>query len=90
MLGGAQNANRFEEAPDKCRSGRENLCPRAYGGFAEYAVVPEAFAYRLPEELPDAEAAPLLCSGIIGYRALRRANLRTAGSASTGSAPART
>jgi propanol-preferring alcohol dehydrogenase len=63
-----------------CRAGRENLCPGsqytgwdADGGFAEYAVVPEAFAYRLPEGLADLEAAPLLCSGIIGYRALCRA-----------------
>jgi alcohol dehydrogenase, propanol-preferring len=63
-----------------CRTGRENLCERAEftgwdadGGFAEYAVVPEAYAYRLPEGLDDVQAAPLLCSGIIGYRALRRA-----------------
>ena len=63
-----------------CRSGRENLCEQAEftgwdadGGFAEYAVVPEAYAYRLPDGLDDAQAAPLLCSGIIGYRALRRA-----------------
>ncbi len=69
-----------------CRTGRENLCPRseytgwdADGGFAEYATVPEAFAYRLPEALPDDEAAPLLCSGIIGYRALRRAALPPGG-----------
>jgi propanol-preferring alcohol dehydrogenase len=63
-----------------CRSGRENLCPRATftgwdadGGYAEYAVVDEAFAYRLPPELDDVAAAPLLCAGIVGYRALRRA-----------------
>jgi alcohol dehydrogenase, propanol-preferring len=69
-----------------CRTGRENLCPRSQytgwdtdGGYAEYAVVPEAFAYRIPEGLPDAEAAPLLCSGIIGYRALRRARLPPGG-----------
>lgn len=61
-----------------CASGRENLCERARftgwhadGGFADYAVVPEAFAYALPDTLGDAEAAPLLCAGIIGYRALR-------------------
>ena len=65
---------------DACRSGRENLCRSAAftgwdadGGFAEYAVVPEAYAYQLPAGLDDAQAAPLLCSGIIGYRALRRA-----------------
>ena len=64
----------------ECRSGRENLCRAseytgwdADGGFAEYAVVPEAFAYRLPGGFSAGEAAPLLCSGIIGYRALRRA-----------------
>jgi propanol-preferring alcohol dehydrogenase len=63
-----------------CRAGRENLCRAseytgwdADGGFAEYAVVPEAYAYRLPEAFSDAAAAPLLCSGIIGYRALKRA-----------------
>jgi len=63
-----------------CRSGRENLCRSAAftgwdadGGFAEYAVVPEAYAYALPGGLEDVQAAPLLCSGIIGYRALRRA-----------------
>jgi propanol-preferring alcohol dehydrogenase len=69
-----------------CRSGAENLCPRstytgwdADGGFAEYAVGPAAFAYRIPEELADVEAAPLLCAGIIGYRALRRAQLPPGG-----------
>jgi propanol-preferring alcohol dehydrogenase len=43
----------------------------ADGGFADYAVVPSAFAYRVPAALADAEAAPLLCAGIIGYRALK-------------------
>lgn len=69
-----------------CRSGRENLCrASAYtgwdadGGFAEYAVVPEAFAYRLPAGWSSGDAAPLLCSGIIGYRALRRAALPPGG-----------
>lgn len=69
-----------------CRSGRENLCRAseftgwdADGGFAEYTVVPEAYAYRLPDELSDTEAAPLLCSGIIGYRSLRRAALPPGG-----------
>lgn len=61
-----------------CRTGRENLCARASftgyhadGGFAEYAVAPEAFAYGIPDAFADADAAPLLCAGIIGYRALR-------------------
>ena len=63
-----------------CSSGLENLCltPRFTGwdddgGYAEYAVVPEAYAYHLPAEFDDVSAAPLLCAGIIGYRALERA-----------------
>jgi alcohol dehydrogenase, propanol-preferring len=69
-----------------CRTGRENLCPDAVftgwdadGGYAEYAVAPEAFAYGLPGGLGDAEAAPLLCAGIVGYRALKRAELPPGG-----------
>ncbi len=69
-----------------CMSGRENLCldPRftgwdVDGGYAPYAVVDEAYAYALPEEFGDAEAAPLLCAGIIGYRALLRADLPEGG-----------
>jgi propanol-preferring alcohol dehydrogenase len=69
-----------------CRSGRENLCRDAAftgwdtdGGYAELAVVPEAFAHRLPAGLGDAEAAPLLCAGIVGYRALKRAELPPGG-----------
>ena len=69
-----------------CRAGRENLCPDAVftgwdadGGYAEYTVAPEAFAYRLPEALDDVTAAPLLCAGIVGYRALRRAELPPGG-----------
>ena len=69
-----------------CRRGQENLCPNARftgwdadGGYADYAVVPEAYAYRLPEALEDAVAAPLLCAGIVGYRALRRAALPPGG-----------
>lgn len=63
-----------------CRSGRENLCPRAEftgyhrdGGFAEWMVADAAFCLRLPPELGAIEAAPLLCAGLIGYRALRLA-----------------
>src|SRR5207244_8201054 len=66
--------------------GDENLCvePRftgwdADGGYAEYAIVPEAFAYAIPEGFSDEQAAPLLCAGIIGYRALRRAQLPPGG-----------
>lgn len=62
-----------------CRSARENLCEsslftgyHADGGYAEFAVVPEAYAYAIPEVFEDAEATPLLCAGIIGYRALQR------------------
>lgn len=69
-----------------CKSGRENLCEQsrftgyhADGGYAEYAVVPEAYAYVIPESFQDVAAAPLLCAGIIGYRALKRANLPTGG-----------
>jgi propanol-preferring alcohol dehydrogenase len=69
-----------------CTTGRENLClaPRftgwdVDGGYAEYAVVDEAYAYALPDTFGDEEAAPLLCAGIIGYRALRRANVPEGG-----------
>jgi propanol-preferring alcohol dehydrogenase len=61
-----------------CLRGEENLCARARftglhidGGYAQHALVDERFAYPLPERFSDAEAAPLLCAGIIGYRALR-------------------
>ena len=80
-----------------CVTGRENLCrsPRftgwdVDGGYAEYAVVcDEAFAYRLPAGFTDESAAPLLCAGIIGYRALRRTELPRGrpASGSTASAP---
>jgi len=63
-----------------CRSGRENLCLRARftgrdidGGFAEYTVADERYCFALPDELSDEQAAPLLCGGLIGYRALRLA-----------------
>jgi propanol-preferring alcohol dehydrogenase len=69
-----------------CLSGRENLCERARftgwdadGGYAEYAVAPEAFVYALPEGFADVQAAPLLCAGIIGYRALRLTGLERGG-----------
>lgn len=65
-----------------CRSGRENLCPNARftgwdhdGGYAEYAVVREDFAYALPETIGNEHAAPLLCAGIIGFRAIKRAGV---------------
>lgn len=66
-----------------CRAGRENLCERgeftglhADGGYAEYMVVDAAFAYPLPGPLSDLEMAPLLCGGVIGYRALRLSEVR--------------
>ncbi|WP_342768497.1 zinc-dependent alcohol dehydrogenase family protein [Agromyces tardus] len=69
-----------------CRSGRENLCPDARftgwdadGGYADVAVVAEAFAYPLPADTDPVAVAPLLCAGIIGYRALSRANLPAGG-----------
>lgn len=69
-----------------CRAGRENLCEAARftgyhadGGYAEYAVAPESFVYPIPEAFSDVEAAPLLCAGIIGYRALKRAQLPAGG-----------
>jgi len=69
-----------------CVSGRENLCLRPRftgwdldGGYAPYTVVDEAYAYALPDVFDDVEAAPLLCAGIIGYRALLRANLPEGG-----------
>jgi propanol-preferring alcohol dehydrogenase len=65
-----------------CRSGRENLCAEfmatgrdANGGYAEHMTVSEDFAYRIPEIFGDAEAAPLLCAGAVGYRSLRLANI---------------
>lgn len=69
-----------------CRRGDENLCltPRFTGwdddgGYAEYAVAPEAFVYAIPPEFDDVTAAPLLCAGIIGFRALERANVPPGG-----------
>ena len=66
-----------------CLSGQENLCAQfratgrdAHGGYAELMVVPERFAYRIPDVFTDAEAAPLLCAGAIGYRSLRLSGLR--------------
>ncbi|GMU92079.1 MAG: alcohol dehydrogenase [Candidatus Hydrogenedentota bacterium] len=69
-----------------CRSGKENLCEdsrftgyHADGGYAEFAVVPEQYAYEIPGAFTDVEAAPLLCAGIIGYRALKRAQVPDGG-----------
>jgi propanol-preferring alcohol dehydrogenase len=66
-----------------CVSGRENLCSEfqatgrdADGGYAEYKSIPEAFAYEIPEIFSDAEAAPLLCAGAIGFRSIRLAGMK--------------
>ena len=69
-----------------CRRGRENLCPASiytgwdiHGGYAEYLTVADGFAHPLPDGFSDEELAPLLCAGIIGYRALRRAEVPPGG-----------
>ncbi|MFB7666615.1 zinc-binding alcohol dehydrogenase family protein [Kitasatospora sp. NPDC056138] len=69
-----------------CRSGRENLCPHSrytgwdlHGGYAGLVVADSRYVYRLPPGIPDEECAPLLCAGIIGYRALARAELPPGG-----------
>src|SRR5262249_4078812 len=69
-----------------CRRGSENLCPRSVytgwdldGGYAEYLVAADAYVHPLPSGFSDAELAPLLCAGIIGYRALLRAELPPGG-----------
>ena len=66
-----------------CQASQENLCENslftgyhADGGYAEYAVVPEDFAYPIPEIFSDAEAAPLLCAGIVSFHALRRSRIK--------------
>ena len=69
-----------------CRRGRENLCPNSVytgwdipGGYADYLVAADAYVYELPKGFSDAELAPLLCAGIIGYRALKLADLPPGG-----------
>ncbi len=66
-----------------CRAGNENLCAQfkatgrdANGGYAQYMVVDQGFAYPIPSVFNDSEAAPLLCAGAVGYRSLRLANLK--------------
>ena len=79
-LAGTDGSCRF------CRRGSENLCPRSTytgwdfdGGYAEYLVAADSFVHALPSGFSDAELAPLLCAGIIGYRALRRAEVPPGG-----------
>ncbi|MHC4628954.1 MAG: alcohol dehydrogenase catalytic domain-containing protein, partial [Planctomycetota bacterium] len=66
-----------------CRADNENLCARARwtgkdanGGYAEFTVIGENFAYPIPDQFSDSQAAPLLCAGVIGYRTLRLADIR--------------
>jgi propanol-preferring alcohol dehydrogenase len=66
-----------------CMAGNENLCPNfkatgrdVNGGYAQYMSVPQGFAYHIPREFSDSEAAPLLCAGAIGYRSLRLTGLK--------------
>ncbi len=68
---------------DYCQRGLENLCPEAkftglhaHGGYAQFIVVDERFAYPIPQQFNDAQAAPLLCAGVIGYRSLRLNGIR--------------
>lgn len=68
---------------DYCKNEMENLCAEfkatgrdANGGYAEYMTVRENFAYKIPDSFSDAEAAPLLCAGAIGYRSLKLANIK--------------
>jgi propanol-preferring alcohol dehydrogenase len=67
-----------------CARGDENLCDdfratglHAHGGYAEYTVVPQDFAYPIPQGFTDSQAAPLLCAGVIGYRALRLSGVKS-------------
>ncbi|MGH9407514.1 MAG: zinc-dependent alcohol dehydrogenase family protein [Terriglobia bacterium] len=69
-----------------CRAGKENLCDNASftgytvdGGYAEYAIAPEKFVYPIPASFPSVQAAPLLCAGIIGFRALRLSGIEPGG-----------
>ncbi|HKD15612.1 MAG TPA: zinc-dependent alcohol dehydrogenase family protein [Candidatus Angelobacter sp.] len=75
--------HRTDGTCEYCTRGQENLCEKAQftgwtvnGGYSEYIVAPQAFVYPIPDGFSDIEAAPLLCAGIIGFRALRLANLQ--------------
>jgi alcohol dehydrogenase, propanol-preferring len=78
--------HRTDGTCENCRSGAENLCDNPLftgysvdGGYAEYIVAPEDFAYVIPEGFPDEQAAPLLCAGIIGFRSLRLSGIKAGG-----------
>jgi alcohol dehydrogenase, propanol-preferring len=75
--------NSTDGSCEYCARGQENLCEgarftglHADGGFAEFCIVNENFAYKIPDVFTDAQAAPLLCGGVIGYRALRVCELK--------------
>jgi propanol-preferring alcohol dehydrogenase len=77
---------RTDRSCEYCRAGKENLCDHPTftgytvdGGYAEYLVAPEQFVYGLPEGFTDAQAAPLLCAGIIGFRSLRLSGIQPGG-----------
>ena len=83
---GAAWLARTDGTCEYCRHGKENLCPASiytgwdiHGGYAEYLTVADAYAHPLPEGFSDTELAPLLCAGIIGYRALLRAEIPPGG-----------
>ena len=78
--------HRTDGTCEYCRSGAENLCDNPMftghsvdGGYAEYIVAPEDFAYAIPQGFPDEQAAPLLCAGIIGFRSLRLSGIKAGG-----------
>jgi len=75
--------HRTDGTCEYCRAGLENLCDNPMftgytvdGGYAEFIVAPEGFAYAIPEGFPDEQAAPLLCAGIIGFRSLRLSGVK--------------
>jgi len=75
--------HRTDGTCEYCRAGVENLCDNPMftgytvdGGYAEFIVAPEDFAYAIPEGFPDEQAAPLLCAGIIGFRSLRLSGVK--------------
>lgn len=82
MPGGAGRGPNLRALPS-CRTASRNLCDGSRftgwtddGGYAQFIVLPQAYAYRLPERSSDEQATPLLCAGIIGFRALRRSGFQ--------------
>ena len=90
-------ARHTDETCAFCRAGRENLCLAARftgyhvnGGYADYTVADERYCVAIPDEYADADAAPLLCAGLIGFRALDAAGDDRTDSACMGSVRRRT